>query len=97
MIVEVVGKSKKPYELTEQNGTIRKGISCRISIHVGSYESDPEKGIFGDGDSYLELKVPESILDNVSIGDTLSIDLDDKKTRVKSAMLQVDNGAFMPI
>lgn len=97
MIVEVVGKSKKPYELTDQNGKLRKGTSCRLSVHVGHYDSDPENGVFGDGELFIELKAPDSIIDNVSVGDTLSVDLDDKRTRIKSAMLQVDNGGFMPI
>lgn len=97
MIVEVVGKSKRPYEMTDQNGKVRKGLSCRISLRVGTYASDPDNGIYGDGYSYIELRCPESIVDNVSCGDTLSIDMDDKKTRIKSAMLQIENGSFMPI
>lgn len=97
MIVEVVGKVKRPYELTDQNGVLRKGMSCRLSVHVGSYETDVENGVFGSGEMYFEVKASEAIFDNVTVGDTLSIDLDDKKTRIKSAMLQVDNGAFMPV
>lgn len=96
MICEVVGKSKRPFEMQDQSGRIRNGISCRISLHVGTYESDVD-GAVGVGEQYIELRAPESIADQVNVGDTISIDLDDKKTRIKSAMLQVDNGGFMPI
>lgn len=98
MICEVVGRSKRPYELTdEKTGVTKSGISCRVSLHVGSYDSDVSNHVFGEGDQFIELRCPESILDNISVGDTIHVDLDDRKTRIKSAMLQVDNGGFMPL
>lgn len=97
MIVEVVGKSKRPYELQDSQGKIRNGVSCRLSLHVGTYENDSSSGVVGEGNQFIELRCPDSIIDQVNVGDTISIDLDDKKTRIKSAMLQVESGGFMPI
>lgn len=97
MICNVVGKSKRPYEMQDNQGKTRTGVSCRLSLHVGKYETDELAGAVGDGEQYIELRCPESIVEQVNIGDVISIDLDDKKTRIKSAMLQVDNGGFMPI
>lgn len=97
MIVEVVGKSKRPYELEDKQGKIISGISCRLSLHVGNYESDSSSGIVGEGEQFIELRCPDSIVDQVNIGDTISVELDDKRTRVKSAMLQIESGGFMPI
>ena len=98
MICEVVGRSKKPYEIKdEMTGAVKRGISCRVSVRVGSYDDDPDNSVFGEGFQYVELRCPENILDNISVGDTIHVDLDDRKTRIKSAMLQVDNGGFMPL
>lgn len=97
MICDVVGKSKRPYEMQDNTGKIKTGISCRLSLHVGKYETDVSSGAVGDGDQYVELRCPESIIEQVNVGDVISVDLDDKKQRIKSAMLQVDNGGFMPI
>lgn len=98
MVCEVVGKSKRPYELRdERSGQVRCGMSCRVSLHIGSYESDTPNGVYGDGEQFIELRAPESIVDNINVGDTLSVEIDDKKTRIKSAMVQIDSGGFMPI
>lgn len=97
MIVKVVGKLKRPYELTDNNGKTKSGISCRLSLYVGEYDTDAEEKIEGEGHQYVELRCPEQIADGVSIGDTLAVDLDDKKTRIKSAMVQIDGGGFMPL
>lgn len=98
MICEVVGKIKKPYEVKDvKTGEVNKGISCRLSLHVEPYENNPREQIYGEGDQFVELRCPENICDGVEIGNTISAELDDKKTRIKSAMLQVDNGGFMPI
>lgn len=98
MICEVVGRSKKPYEIRdEMTGITKKGISCRVSVRVGPYDVDPANSVFGEGFQYVELRCPENIFDNISVGNTIHVDLDDRKTRIKSAMLQVDNGGFMPI
>lgn len=97
MICEVVGKSKRPYELQDERGQRRSGISCRLSVHVGTYEADATQSIIGEGEQFAEYRCPETIVDGVSVGDTLAVELDDKKTRIKSAMVQIDGGGFMPL
>ena len=97
MICEVVGKSKRPYELTDDRGKTRSGISCRLSVHVGAYEVDPTNNVLGEGEQFSEYRCPENVSDGVSVGDTVSVELDDKKTRIKSAMVQIDGGGFMPV
>lgn len=47
MICEVVGKVKRPYEL--ESG--KKGISCRLSVHIGQYVEDKAAGIEAEGES----------------------------------------------
>ena len=47
MICEVVGQVKRPYEL--ESG--KKGISCRLSVHIGQYVEDKAAGIEAEGES----------------------------------------------
>ena len=95
MICDVVGKLKKPYEVKEMGAT-NSGITCRLSLHVGKYVSNSDD-VVACGEQYIEIRCPESIFDQVNVGDVLSVEADDKLYRIKSAMLQVDNGGFLPI
>ena len=97
MICVVVGKLKKPYEVTDERGRTKSGISCRLSLSVAPYENDPSNGVFGEGEQFVEYRCPENIVDAVDLGNTLSVELDDKKTRIKSAMIKVGENSFMPI
>ena len=96
MVVTVMGRIKKPYNI-DGNSV----ISSRLSVFCGSYGSDPNSGTVGEGDRFLELRCPLYIFDAVSISDDLSIEVDDKLTRIKSAMIQVDTPdgrkAFIPL
>ena len=98
MVCTLVGKVKKAYSLTdEKTGGTKKGMSCRLSLHVDPYENNPKEQIYGEGDRFIELRCPENICDAVEVGNTLSVETDDKITRVKSVMVQIDGGGFMPL
>lgn len=93
MIATVMGKYKRPYKL--DNGA--SGISCRLSLYVGEFKSDELSGAEGEGEEYIEVKCPVAIADKIHLGDDLSVDLDDGKTRIKSAMLKREDGSFVPL
>ena len=96
MVATVVGKFKKPYNIDGNSG-----ISCKLSLFLGEYQNDPLTGSEGVGDQYIEVKCPVSIADQVDVADDISVELDDKRTRIKSAMIQIDAGngkkAFIPL
>lgn len=93
MICEVVGKVKRPYEL--ENG--KKGISCRLSVHIGQYVEDKSAGIEAEGEQFAEYRCSDSIADLLKVGDTIFAELDDMKTRIKSVMVKNEDGSFFPI
>lgn len=92
MIGVVMGKVKKPYHL--DNG--KSGISSRVSLFVGDYESIPEDDQVGEGKQYIELKCPLDIFDQLNVNDDVFVEVDDLKTRIKSAMLKTSDG-YMPL
>ncbi len=92
MIVTVMGKMKKPYNIDGKSG-----VSCRLSLSCGEYINDSFTGQTGEGSQFIEVKCPEKIIDQVMINDELSVDLDDGKTRIKDAMFRNSDGSFSPI
>ena len=95
MKATVVGKLKKPYSIDGKSG-----ISCRVSLFCGEYNSDPVAGSSGEGERYLEVRCPLDIFDSFSLADDVSVELDDKESRIKSAMIKVlvgDKYAYLPI
>ena len=93
MIATVMGKYRRPYKL--DNGV--SGIACRLSLYVGEYKSDELSGAEGEGEEYIAVKCPVVIADKIKLGDDLSVDLDDGKTRIKSAMLKREDGSFVSL
>lgn len=89
---ELVGKAKKPYEIDG-----KKGLACRVSVHIGEYVNDPRNGIDGEGEQFAEYRCPERIVDLLKVGDSVMLELDDKMTRVKSAAVRDENGSFFPV
>lgn len=96
MVATVMGKVKKPYNIDGKSGT-----ACRLSLFCGEYQSDTLSGAVGCGEQYIEVKCPVGIADQLDIGDDISVELDDGKSRIKSAMIQIDAGngqkAFVPL
>lgn len=92
MEVKVVGKMKKPYNVEG-----KKGISYKVSVFCGDYETDSFTGQVGEGGQYSEFKCPESVYESVMLNDELYIDVDDKKERIKSAMMKNSDGSYSPI
>lgn len=87
-----MGKFKKPYRL--DNG--KSGVSSRVSLFIGKYDSVPEDDQVGEGNQYIEVKCPVNISDQLNVNDELFVELDDGKTRIKSAMLKTSDG-YMPL
>lgn len=87
MICSVVGFIRKPYNFEN-----KKGFTCKVSVLVGDYDKD-----YGQGQEYITLRCPDNIISQLSLGDYLSVDTDDAKTRIKSAMLRTDDGSYIPI
>lgn len=92
MIGVVMGKVKKPYRL--DNG--KSGVSSRVSLFIGNYDSIAEDEQVGEGNQYIEVKCPVNISDQLNVNDELFVELDDGKTRIKSAMLKTSDG-YMPL
>lgn len=92
MIGTVMGKVRRPYRL--DNG--KSGVSCRVSLKIGDYVSISEDEQIAEGVQYVEVKCPVTIADQLSVNDDVFLELDDEKTRVKSAMLKTPDG-FIPI
>ena len=87
-----MGKVKRPYRLDSG----KSGISCRVSLFIGEYNSVPEDDQVGVGNQYIEVKCPVDISDQLNLNDELFVELDDGKTRIKSAMLKTSDG-YMPL
>ena len=97
MIGTVVGKYKKLYDFTDQkSGKQVHGMTVLISLGFGVYENGTDV-LLCEGERFSELKCSEKILDSLAVGDIVYVELDDKKTRVKSAMLKIDDNSFVPI
>ena len=96
MVCTVVGKIKKPYNIDGNSG-----VSSRLSLFLGDYQSDSLTGSEGVGEQYIEVKCPVGIADQLEVGDDISVELDDKRLRIKSCMIQIDAGngkkAFIPL
>lgn len=92
MVVTVVGKMKKPYNIDG-----KQGISCRLSLSCGEYRDDPLTGQSGEGQQFIEVKCPEKIADILMINDEINVELDDGKSRVKDIMIKNPDGSFSPI
>lgn len=92
MIATVMGKYSRPYEI---NGN--KGVSSRLSLFVGEYQSDPLTGAVGEGEQFIEVKCPLPFFEKISINGEYNFDLDDGKTRVKDAFVKREDGSFIPI
>ena len=87
-----MGKVSRPYTLN--NG--KSGVSCRVSLFIGEYISVPEDEQVGTGNQYIEVKCPVYIAEQLNVNDELFVELDDGKTRIKSAMLKTSDG-YMPL
>ena len=59
MVATVMEKIKKPYKL--DNG--KSGVSCRISLFLGSYDSDSLTETVGEGEQFIEVRCPEKLAD----------------------------------
>jgi len=92
VVVTVMGKMKKPYNI---NG--KSGVSCRLSLSCGEYLDDPLTGQTGEGQQFIEVKCPEKIADILMINDEINVNLDDGKTRIKDVMIRNDDGSFSPV
>lgn len=92
MEVTIVGKMKKPYNVDG-----KKGVSYKLSVCCGEYETDSFSGQVGEGAQYFELRCAESVYESVMLNDELYIDTDDKRERIKSAMMKNPDGSFSPI
>lgn len=96
MVATVIGKFKKPYNMDGKSGT-----ACRLSLFCGEYQSDTLSGAVGSGEQYIEVKCPVGIADQLELGDEISVELDDGKSRIKSVMIQIDSGngqkAYIPL
>lgn len=93
MVATVMGKMKKPYKL--DNG--KSGVSCRISLFIGSYDSDPLTETIGEGEQFIEVRCPEKLADLINVNDELYVELDDGKSRIKSVMAKSSDGSFVPL
>ena len=92
MVATVMGIFKKPYKL--DNGV--SGVACRVSFHVGEYRADPTNGEYAEGDQFIEVKCPQKIADRLQVNEEYYIDLDDGKSKMKSAMIRSGDG-FIPL
>lgn len=92
MIATVMGKFKKPYDV---NGN--KGVSARLSLFIGEYQSDALTGAVGEGEQFIEVKCPLMIFDQLHINGEYSFELDDGKTRIKDALVKRDDGSFVAL
>lgn len=93
MIATVMGKFKRPYKL--DNGV--SGVSGRVSLFLGEYASDSLSGAIGEGEQFIEVKCPEALVDAINVNDELYVELDDKKERIKSALLKTGDKTFTPL
>lgn len=69
MIGVVMGKVKRPYKL--DNG--KSGVSSRVSLFIGEYNTIPEDEQVGDGNQYIEVKCPADIADQISVNDEIFV------------------------
>lgn len=92
MIATVKGKIRKPYDV---NGN--KGVSRRVSLFFGDYESDDFSGAVGEGEYYIEVKCPPFIFDKLVVGTDYHFYLDDGKTRIKDAFGFSSDGSLFPL
>lgn len=92
MIATVMGKYSKPYDV---NGN--KGVSYRVSLFAGEYQSDPLTGAVGEGEQFIEVKCPPSIFEKITINGEYSFGLDDGKTKIKDALIKREDGSFVAL
>lgn len=92
MIATVMGKFKKPYEV---NGN--KGVSARLSLFAGEYQSDALTGAVGEGEQFIEVKCPLPLFDQIVVNSEYKFDLDDGKTRVKDVLVKREDGSFVDL
>lgn len=91
MLCTVMGLQSKPYEV---NGS--RGVSYRVSLFGGQYESDSLSGAVGVGDLFFEVKCPANFFNALEVNKEYSFDFDDKRTRIKN-VLESKDGAFYPV
>ena len=92
MIATVMGKYSKPYEV---NG--KKGVSARLSLYVGDYQSDALSGAVGEGEQFIEVKCPLSLFGDIKVSSEYNFNLDDGKTRIKDVLVRREDGAFVAL
>ena len=92
MIATVMGKFSKPYDVDGN-----KGVSYRVSLFAGEYQSDSLTGSVGEGEQFIEVKCPLSVFEKIDINGEYSFDLDDGKTKIKDALIKRGDGSFVPL
>ena len=92
MIATVMGKFSKPYDV---NGN--KGVSYRVSIFGGEYQSDSLTGAVGEGEYFLEVKCPPDIFKALKVNGEYRLDLDDGKGKIKDALGIREDGSLFPL
>lgn len=88
----VLGFGVRPYDFQGN-----KGVSYKLSVSMGDYPVDHSKGVSGQGTKVAEYKCSEKILNGVSVGYKVGLEVDDTNSRVKSAFLITDDGYYVPI
>ena len=91
----VLGYSSRPYDFKDDNGRRLTGTSYKVSVLFGDYPNDDT--VTGVGQRAGEYRCNENLLGSASVGDVISVEFDDKQTKIKSAMLKTGDNSFMPI
>lgn len=99
ILCSVCGFSTRPYSFDDaKTGRHLEGTACKISVCLNDYPNDPATSLVGVGQRYAEFKCSDTLIGSVQIGDTLSVELDDYQTKIKSAMIKDEaTGFYMPL